>query len=146
MRTFVRGRKNPRRARLFYTACMTALRGFAALILALIPAFGVQQISHDEYRSRRAELQKANGDALTILFGRTEKEHGDLRSGFFQEANFYYLTGWTQPGAILVITPSTEILLIPRRNREQEIWTGPKISPDDPSIRSATGFEAVLPT
>jgi Xaa-Pro aminopeptidase len=130
---------------LFYTACMTAFRGLAALALLLVPAFGADRISLDEYRSRRAELRKANGDAITILFGASEKEHGDLRSGFFQEANFYYLTGWTEPGAIVVMTPSSEVLLIPRRNQEQERWTGPKLSPDDSGVRAATGFDTVLP-
>ncbi len=124
---------------------MTALRGFAALALFLFPAFGADRISFDEYRGRRAELRKANGDAVTILFGRAEKEHGDLRSGFFQEANFYYLTGWTEPGAILVMTPSSEVLLIPRRNEEQERWTGPKLAPEDSGVQAATGFDAVMP-
>ena len=130
----------------FYTSCMSALRGLVAFALFLLPAFGTDRISLDEYRTRRAELRKANGDALTILFGRTEKEHGDLRSGFFQEANFYYLTGWTEPGAILVLTPSTEVLLIPRRNAEQERWTGPKLAAEDSSTQAATGFETVMPT
>src|SRR3954454_19280898 len=130
---------------------MTALRGFAAfrgltaLALVLFPLAAAEKIPLSEYRSRRAELRKANGDAVTILFGRTEKDGGDLRSGFFQEANFYYLTGWTEPGAILVMTPSSEILLIPRRNREQERWTGPKLSPEDTGAQSATGFDSVLP-
>jgi Xaa-Pro aminopeptidase len=125
---------------------MIALRGLAALILILLPAFANGKISFDEYRNRRSELRKANGDAVTILFGGMEKEHGDLRSGFFQESNFYYLTGWTEPGAILVMTPSSEVLLIPRRNREQEKWTGPKLSPEDSGIQSATGFDSVLPS
>src|SRR5437899_1243836 len=132
-------------AALFYTACMIAFRGLAALILIFLPAFADGKIPFDEYRNRRSELRKANGDAITILFGGTEKEHGDLRSGFFQESNFYYLTGWTEPGAILVMTPSSEVLLIPRRNREQEKWTGPKLSPEDSGIQSATGFDSILP-
>jgi Xaa-Pro aminopeptidase len=124
---------------------MIAFRGLAALILIFLPAFANGKISFDEYRNRRSELRKANGDAITILFGGTEKEHGDLRSSFFQESNFYYLTGWTEPGAILVMTPSSEVLLIPRRNRDQEKWTGPKLSPEDTGIQSATGFESILP-
>jgi Xaa-Pro aminopeptidase len=125
---------------------MTALRGLAVLAFLLLPAFAADKISLDEYRNRRAELRKANGDSVTILFGRTEKEGGDLRSGFFQEANFYYLTGWTEPGAILVMTRSSEVFLIPRRNREQEKWTGPKLSPEDSGVQAATGFESVLQT
>ncbi len=124
---------------------MTGLRGVAVLALLALPALASDKISLDEYRNRRADLRKANGDAVTILFGKVEKDGGDLRSGFFQEANFYYLTGWTEPGAILVMTPSSEVLLIPRRNREQEKWTGPKLSPEDTGVQTATGFESVLP-
>ena len=50
---------------------------------------------------------------------RKEREHGDLRSGFFQNSDFYYLTGWREPGAILVIAPTTETILIPKRNAER---------------------------
>ncbi len=125
---------------------MTALRALAAIALLLSPALAAEKISLDEYRGRRVELQKANGDAVTILFGRSEKDGGDLRSGFFQEANFYYLTGWTEPGAILVLTSSSEVLLIPRRNKEQERWTGPKLSAEDSGVQTITGFEHVMPS
>jgi Xaa-Pro aminopeptidase len=102
-------------------------------------------ISHQEYRQRRVALRDALPDSLIVLFGDTEKDHGDVRSGFFQEANFYYLTGWSEPGAILVISPTTETLLIPKRNAEQEQWTGPKIAAGDANVIAATGFESVLP-
>jgi Aminopeptidase P, N-terminal domain. len=81
---------------------------------------GGEKISLGEYKSRRAALQKANGDAITILIGRTEKSGGDLRSGFFQEENFYYLTGWSEPGAMLVLTPSSEVLLIRAATRSRK--------------------------
>jgi Xaa-Pro aminopeptidase len=72
------------------------------------------KISNEEYKQRRAALRKATGDAVTILFGHTEKDNGDIRTGFFQDPNFYYLTGFTETGAILVLTPDTEVLMVPR--------------------------------
>jgi dTDP-4-amino-4,6-dideoxygalactose transaminase len=57
---------------------------------------------------RRAALRSAVGESVVILFGNTERVTGEIRTGFFQEPNFYYLTGWTEPGAILVITAKTE--------------------------------------
>jgi Xaa-Pro aminopeptidase len=80
-----------------------------------------------------------------MLFGATEKDHGDLRSPFFQEPNFYYLTGWNEPGAILVLTPKEEVLLIPKRDPEQEKWTGPKAAPGDSNLNAVTGFDRVVP-
>jgi Xaa-Pro aminopeptidase len=113
--------------------------------LCALPAFGAEpRIPLDEYKSRREALRKANADAVTILFGASERDGGEIRSGFFQEPNFYYLTGWIEPGAILVLTPSTETLLLPRRNKDQERWTGPKYGPTDSGISAITGFENIV--
>lgn len=120
------------------------MRPVVLALLLLLPCLAVDKISPGEYKTRRAALRKANGDAVTILIGRTEKSGGDLRSGFFQEENFYYLTGWSEPGAMLVLTPSTEALLIPRRDPEQEKWTGHKLAAEDKEAPSVTGFESVL--
>ena len=105
----------------------------------------LSQDPQSEYRQRRATLQKALPDSLIVIFGDKEQEHGDLRSGFFQNSDFYYLTGWTEPCAILVIAPTTEAILIPKRNAELERWTGPKLAPGDPNVSAATGFDSVLP-
>lgn len=106
--------------------------------------FAAPTISLDEYKKRRSAVRSAAGDNVVIVFGGTEREHGELRSGFFQDADFYYLTGWTEPGAVLVITPKDEALLIPRRDKVQEHWTGPKAAPGDSNISRITGFDTVL--
>ncbi|MCC6857113.1 MAG: aminopeptidase P family protein [Bryobacterales bacterium] len=94
-------------------------------------------------RARRAELRKAIGGGVLVLFGRTEKQQGV--QGFEQEPNFYYLTGWSEPGAALILDGEADILLIPRRDPEQEKWTGRKADPADPGLPGATGFGSVLP-
>lgn len=112
------------------------------------------------YRERRAELRKKLPDGLIVLFGRKESAEDDLRTGFFQEPNFFYLTGWNEPGAVLILAPlpenssapgyadlaplPREILFVPRRNTKQEIWTGRKAGPDDENISRLTGFEKVM--
>ena len=80
---------------------------------------------------------------MVILLGATESEHGDLRTPFFQESNFYYLTGWNEPGAILVLTADQEILFIPRPDPKREIWTGPMTDPAGDDIGGRTGFSDV---
>jgi Xaa-Pro aminopeptidase len=115
----------------------------------------------EQYRSRRADLRTELADGVTVLFGRTEDHEEDLRTGFFQESNFYYLTGWKEPGAILLLAPlpqdpkapgysakaklPREILFLPERNPDEEKWTGRKLGPDDPDVREVTGFAAVMP-
>jgi Xaa-Pro aminopeptidase len=96
-----------------------------------------------EYAARRAELRKALPDSVVVLVGRTEKESDDLRSGFFQEPNFIYLTGWAEPGAALLMTPDHELFFIPKRDPEVEKWTGRKLAAEDPDVSTRTGFETV---
>ena len=111
-----------------------------ALWVAQSPGAGA-----NAYQGRRAELRKATPGGVIALLGRAEAETGDLRSGFFQEPNFYYLTGWLEPGAALLISPDGETLFLPPKDPDAEKWTGAKASAGDGSIREATGFGRVLP-
>ncbi len=111
-----------------------------------LPLFAAPHIELSEYKTRREALRKSVGDNVVILFGNSENSGGEARDGFFQEPNFYYLTGWNQPGAMLVLTPKAEVLLIPRRDPVQERWTGPKAAPGDADVSAVTGFQTVVPT
>ena len=123
---------------------------FCALLAALP---GAAAIGPDTYHARRVELSTKSPllhDGVLVLFGHTEIGEEDIRTGFFQEPNFYYLTGWQEPGAILLLTVHQdekphEILFLPRRDPAAEKWTGRKIGPDDPNVAALTGFETVLP-
>jgi Xaa-Pro aminopeptidase len=123
-----------------------------ALLCALWAAQAAPSaIAPGEYRARRTELAKSLHDGVLVLFGGTDKGEENLRTGFFQESNFYYLTGWRQPGAILLLTPEPgsqpfEVLFLPRRDPEREKWTGRKMGPEDSQVSAVTGFHNVLPT
>ncbi len=64
---------------------------------------------------------------------------------FEQEPNFYYLTGWSEPGAVLLLTPSDEILFLPRHDERAERYSGKRTSAEDADAHAVTGFEKVLP-
>ena len=96
------------------------------------------------YLLRRAELRKALPNGIVVLIGRTEADIGDLRSGFYQEPNFYYLTGWNQPGAVLMLNPAGEMFFLPPKDPEAEKWTGVKASAQDKNVAAVTGFEHVM--
>ena len=98
-----------------------------------------------QYRERRAAARKALGDAALVLVGRTARESDDLRTGFLQEPNFAYLTGWLDPGAVLLLTPESETIFLPPRDPVAERYTGPRTGPEDPGAAAATGFARVLP-
>ena len=48
---------------------------------------------------------------MLLLRGKAEAYDQVFR--FEQDPNFYYLTGWSEPGAALLLTPSDEILFLP---------------------------------
>jgi Xaa-Pro aminopeptidase len=120
-------------------------RIWAVLLLCGLPAFAVDTIQPDEYRQRRAKVRErlTKEKGILVLYGANEDERGDIRTRFFQEANFYYLTGWSEPGARLLITPTDEYLFLPPRNEIKERYTGRKLAPGDPNT---TGLPNVLGT
>src|SRR6185295_2364578 len=97
-----------------------------ALTAAGLTAAG---IAPREYQERRAELRKSL-DGVMVLFG--AEDPGDLHSSFFQESNFLYLSGWREPGAIMMLTRETETLFLPARDLRAQLYTGRKLAPDDP--------------
>ncbi|HYM09699.1 MAG TPA: Xaa-Pro peptidase family protein [Bryobacterales bacterium] len=136
----------------------TAQLIFAVLLLAgRAPA--IEREPWPLFASRRAHLLEKLPDGVTVLFAYTAAEGESLRAPFRQESNFYYLTGWNEPGAILMLTPPMkesgspvyqqvkeiprEILFLPPRNPKEEHWTGVKIGPYDEGLPAKTGFEVV---
>jgi Xaa-Pro aminopeptidase len=122
-----------------------------ALCCALLAAHFAQCAPGPEgFRTRRDAVAREMHDGVLVLFGATDNGEDNIRTGFFQEPNFYYLTGWQEPGAILPIAPPRDekpyaVLFIPRRQPDRERWTGRKTAPDDPQVTQLTGFENVLP-
>src|SRR5450631_1195275 len=115
------------------------------LALALLPsgtALMAAGITPQEYQQRRAELRKSL-DGVMVLFGAEDPD--DLHTSFFQESNFLYLSGWREPGAVMLLTQQTEILFLPARDLRQELYTGRKLSPDDPEAQKQAGFDRVMP-
>ena len=107
---------------------------FACLAFAKFPP--------EEYRARRANLRK-DLDGVIVLFGHNESRDQVYRAT--PEPNFYYLTGWTEPGARLLITPAREILFLPHHNERVEHYEGRRASAEDKDARALTGFEDVMP-
>lgn len=123
---------------------MSRIPALLAIFLCTLSVWATDARLAEDCRARHAALRKALPESIILVFGATEKDAGDDRAGFFQEPNFYYLTGWEEPGALLVMTPSSEILFLPRRSAESEKWTGRKAAPGDAGIRELTGFDQVM--
>src|SRR6202158_2042673 len=113
-----------------------------------------------DYHARRVALSNklisANQNrGVAVMFAATELEGPNALYGFRQDNNFFYLTGWAEPGAAVVIAPAveaagstsarpyTEVLFLPGHNSTQEKWTGPKLGAEDLTAREVTGFDRV---
>jgi len=119
------------------------MRQLLALALLLAP-LAVAKMPPDEFRARRANLRKAlEGSGVVVLAGKVEGRDEIYRSD--QEPNFFYLTGWSQPGARLLVTPNEEILFLPHHNLRVEHYQGKRSSAEDTDVRAITGFETVMP-
>jgi Xaa-Pro aminopeptidase len=104
---------------------------------------------NSDYRIRRQSLAgKASGGAV-LLFASNEAEGPNDLYGYRPDDNFFYLSGWAEPGAALLIMAGTadrsytEILFLPNHNPSQEKWTGPKLGADNPDAAKITGFDQV---
>ena len=102
-----------------------------------------------DYRARRQALSSKTEGGDVLLFASAESEGPNAIYGYRPDDNFYYLSGWPEPGAALLIVPSsekqayTEILFLPNRNPVQEKWTGPKLGPESSDAAKLTGFDHV---
>ena len=124
-------------------------------LLAATLASALERQPNADYRARRQALAARTNGGAVVLFAATEAE--GAVSGFRQDENFYYLTGWAEPGGALLIVPAleakdataarpyTEVFFLPARNLVQERWTGAKLGADDPKARDVTGFDRVEP-
>ncbi len=110
-----------------------------------------RQPNADFKTRRQAAASKANGGFI-LLFASNEAEGPNDLYGYRPDDNFFYLSGWTEPGAAVLIGgggansadhPYTEILFLPGHNPAQERWTGPKLGADSPDAGKVTGFDHV---
>jgi len=117
------------------------MRPLLALAVFLVPLASAK-IPLEEFHTRRAALQKTL-DGVLLLSSRAEGRDEVFRAN--QEPNFLYLTGWDEPGARLLLTPSREILFLPHHNERLEHYVGKRTAANDPNARTITGFSEVLP-
>ncbi len=112
--------------------------------------WGLDRQPNSDFKVRRQSLaSRANGAVL--LFASNEAEGPNDLYGYRPDDNFFYLSGWSEPGAALLIVGAnnspdhsyTEILFLPNHNPSQEKWTGPKLGADNPDAGKITGFDHV---
>ena len=85
---------------------------------------------------RRRQLMAAAGDgAILILPAANERVRSrDTHYPYRQDSDFWYLTGFSEPEAVLVLVPGRKhgesILFCRERDPEREGWDGPRLGPE----------------
>ena len=103
------------------------------------------------YRARRVALAEELKGGVAVLFAAEESELDFMP--YRQDSDFYYLTGWNEPGAALMIVSDApqaaatrayrEILFLPARDLHMEAYTGAKMDAATPGVERAAGVDEV---
>ena len=93
-------------------------------------------ITQQEYQARRRTLaQRLPQDSIAVIPAASESlRNGDAHYRFRQDSDFYYLTGFNEPDALLLITSgnhSSSILFNRPRNQAEEQWTGKRLGQEE---------------
>ena len=89
-----------------------------------------------DYAKRRNKLMQLIGsDSILILPAAPIKyRNGDASFSYRQNSDFYYLTGFEEPEAILVLIPKRKegsvVFFTRPRDRSKELWDGPRAGLD----------------
>ena len=105
-------------------------------------------ILQKEYQLRRSELAKRlpSGSIAVIPAASESLRNGDAHYRFRQDSDFYYLTGFNEPDALLLIHAGNEgesVLFNRPRNPVEEQWTGVRLG--QAGAKELLGMDAAYP-
>jgi len=105
--------------------------------------------SADVFAERRRAYMEAIGDkAVAVVHSLPESvRNGDVTHPYRQASDLYYLTGFAEPKATLVLRPGVEservVLFVRPRNAERETWDGRRAGVD--GAKNRYGADAAYP-
>jgi Xaa-Pro aminopeptidase len=142
---------------------MKAMRVIAAVLLLSAGSSALKAIEKQPapvYHARRVALAAKLHGGLAVLFA-GEEALVDFMP-YRQDEDFYYLTGWDEPGAALLVVAEpegappaldmaapqaartyTEILFLPTRNLREEKYTGVKLDAATADAAQKAGVDEV---
>lgn len=86
------------------------------------------------FQRRREELMRRMQPGLAIFASApVYPRNGDVSHSYRQDSDFFYLTGFEEPGSLALLRPQAEqrfVLFVPERNKEMEIWNGRRAGPE----------------
>jgi Xaa-Pro aminopeptidase len=104
-------------------------------------------VDREPFVRRRKSVQAAMTSGVLVLFAAEAKlRNNDVHYAFRQDSDFYYLTGFDEPDAVLVLFAESagarSLMFVNPRDPEREIWDGQRLGVDGvPSL----GIDAAHP-
>ena len=99
------------------------------------------------FKARRARLAKSLGEGVVVLPTAPERtRNADTHYDYRWDSGFYYLTGFREPEAVLVMVLGAKprsSLFCREKNLEREIWDGYRHGPEQ--ARELFGFDEAHP-
>jgi Xaa-Pro aminopeptidase len=98
-------------------------------------------LSNDFHKGRRAELRKnLPANSVSVFFASPVRNRAnDVDYAYHQDPDFFYLTGYREPNAVLLIFKDKqtgpngaqydEIIFVQPRDERSEMWTGRRLGP-----------------
>jgi Xaa-Pro aminopeptidase len=100
-----------------------------------------------EHRERFLEVLEREGAAALVFTGSSKIRNHDSEYRFRPHSDFWYLTGFREPDAVLVVVPrATEarsVLFLNERDRAAETWTGRRLGVE--AAPASLGVDRALP-
>ena len=122
--------------------------------------FAMESVPQAEYHARRVALAEKLRGGAAVVFAAEEPVLDFM--AYRQDSDFFYLTGWTEPGAALVVIGAgaattvprsgeavaahgyREILFLPARNLVIEKYTGEKMDAATRDAAAKAGVDEVM--
>jgi Xaa-Pro aminopeptidase len=107
-------------------------------------------LSKEFHKSRREVLRsKMPQNSVAVVFANSIRNRAnDVNYVFHQDPNFYYLTGYKEPNAVLVMFSEeqtnekgelySEMIFVQERNKQAEMWNGKRLGIE--GAKSELGF------
>lgn len=126
------------------------MRLLLVLVLLLSASGAVSQTSSFSYRREAIREALSPRSAVLAVTSPVYRRNGDVDHEFRPDSDFWYLTGCSDPKAALLLlgantsSGAREILFTPPRFLKEEVWTGPRPSPEEWALK--LGINRALPT
>ncbi len=107
------------------------------------------QVHHDRRARVLAQMTRQGGGVLVLPTAAEVVRNRDTHHPYRHDSHFYYLTGFTEPEAVLVLIAghghkrARQILFCRKRDPEREQWEGPSFGPR--AAKAVFGFDAAWP-